>query len=213
MKKAILMINMIIKFPLRLFTRTSAFALIDKSSIHSRASIQSGTRVYRSVVDKYSYISHGCIIVETRIGKFCSIGNNVIINAGKHPTDFVSTSPVFYSKNNVLKKCFSKVVFSEYDFTVIGNDVWIGANAFIKGGITIGDGAIVGAYSVVTRDVEAYSIVAGNPAKTIRKRFDEDTIEKLLAIKWWDFDEFSLKLYAERMSDVRAFLELQKNKM
>lgn len=71
---------------------------------------------------------------------------------------------------------------------VIGNDVWIGVNACVLSGVRIGDGAVVGACSVVTRDVPPYAIVAGNPARLVRKRFDDETIEELLKIKWWDWD-------------------------
>jgi virginiamycin A acetyltransferase len=100
---------------------------------------------------------------------------------------FVSTSPVFYSKRNVLKKCFNKIQFSEHEHVTIGNDVWIGSHAFIKGGVAIGDGAIIAANSVVAKDVPAYHIAGGNPCKIIKKRFDDELINYLLSIKWWDW--------------------------
>ena len=83
--------------------------------------------------------------------------------------------------------------FTKYKKTVIGNDVWIGNNCIIKGGITIGDGAIIGMGSVVTHDVPPYEIWAGNPAHLIRKRFDDETIKQLIEIKWWDMSEEELQ--------------------
>ncbi len=129
-----------------------------------------------------------------------------MIGGGKHPLDFVSTSPVFYSQRNALKKCFNKIDFKEYDNTVIGNDVWIGSNAFIKGGVTVGHGAVIGAYAVVTKDIEPYSIVGGNPAKVIRKRFDEATIGKLLETKWWDYSDKFLIAKSIEFDNVDKFL-------
>lgn len=112
-----------------------------------------------------------------KVGKFCSIANDVtIFVGGEHNTKSISSFP-FTPKNH----------YSKGDVT-IGNDVWIGKSATILSGITIGDGAVIGANSVVTKNVEPYSIVAGNPAKIIKHRFNDETIKKLLKIKWWDFD-------------------------
>jgi acetyltransferase-like isoleucine patch superfamily enzyme len=119
----------------------------------------------------------------------------------------VSTSPVFYSAKNNLNASFNIEEFEEFDKTIIGNDVWIGINAFIKGGISIGDGAVIGAYSVVTRDVEPYSIVAGNPAKLIRKRFNDSEVEKLLKVKWWNDDEINIRKKARHFKDILDFCE------
>jgi acetyltransferase-like isoleucine patch superfamily enzyme len=124
-----------------------------------------------------------------RIGKFCSIAKDVtIIMGGDHRLDHVTSYP--------LKTVFKKMVeggdaegedaFSKGDIT-IGNDVWIGYGATILSGVTIGDGAVIGAQAVVTKDVDPYSVVVGNPGKMIKKRFDDKTIKKLLALKWWDW--------------------------
>jgi acetyltransferase-like isoleucine patch superfamily enzyme len=139
--------------------------------------------------------------VPLKIGKFCSIAQGVtIVLGGGHRPDWVTTYPFSY-------------IFDEFKNTqglpatkgnvVIGNDVWIGINSLILSGVHIGDGAIIGACSVVTKDVEPYTIVAGNPAKVIRKRFDQETIDKLLRIKWWNWniqkkkDKLSLLLSIE----------------
>lgn len=125
-----------------------------------------------------------------KIGKFCSISSDVnFFLGGEHRSDFVTTYPF-----NILMPTFSYI--SGHPSTkgdiVIGNDVWIGKYANILSGVQIGDGAIIGAKSVVTKDVPPYAIVAGNPAKLIRYRFDKDIIDKLLDIKWWDFKEEEL---------------------
>lgn len=122
------------------------------------------------------------------IGKFCQIATGVrfIMNGANHAMNGFSTYPF-----KVFGGEWSKArldVQSKGD-TIIGNDVWIGNSATIMPGINIGDGAIIAAGSLVTKDIEPYTIVGGNPAKEIRKRFDEETIKLLITIKWWDWDE------------------------
>lgn len=122
------------------------------------------------------------------IGKFCAIASDVkfIMNGGNHRTDWLTNYPF-----PVFGNGWESAMPDSWPFkgnTVIGNDVWIGYGATIMPGIKIGDGAIIGAQSVVTRDVPAYSIVGGNPAKEIRKRFEDSVIEDLLNIRWWDWD-------------------------
>ena len=121
------------------------------------------------------------------VGAFCSIAGGVqIFLGGEHRLDWVTTYPF-----NVLwpaGRQFRGHPRSKGDVT-IGNDVWIGAEAVILSGVTIADGAVVGARSVVTRDVPAYTLVAGNPARTVRKRFDDETIEALRALRWWQWDD------------------------
>lgn len=120
-----------------------------------------------------------------RIGKFCSIASGVtIILGGEHRPDWVTTYPF-----SIIFKKFSDLpgAATTKGDVIIGNDVWIGMDALILSGVTVGDGAVIGAGSVVARDVEPYAIVAGNPARLIRKRFDQAIINKLLEIKWWDW--------------------------
>lgn len=88
----------------------------------------------------------------------------------------------------------------------IGNDVWIGTGAILLDGITVGDGAIIGAYAVVAKDIEPYAVVVGNPAKVVRYRFYEDFIEKLLKIKWWDWDDEVIKARLEDFKDIEVFI-------
>lgn len=143
-----------------------------------------------SSIGDFSYISDGSVINETQMGKFCSVGPNVRTAPGKHPTHtFVSTHPAIYSNPEYCRKNFqTKDYHNPKRDVVIGNDVWLCANVIVADGVKIGDGAVIGANSVVTSDVEPYSIMGGVPAKFIRKRFKEEQIEILKDSKWWDKD-------------------------
>ena len=126
------------------------------------------------------------------IGKFCSIacGTKFMFTSGNHSLKSLSTYtfPIFFDEWNLDAKNITSAWDNKGDI-VIGNDVWIGYEAVIMPGVKIGDGAIVGTRAVVTKDVPPYTIVGGVPARPIRKRFDDETIEKLLKIKWWDWDK------------------------
>ncbi len=126
------------------------------------------------------------------IGKFCSIacGTKFLFNSANHALDSLSTYPfpLFSEEWGLEPKNVAESWDNKGDI-IIGNDVWIGFEAVILAGVTIGDGAIVGARAVVTKDVAPYTIVGGVPAKPIRKRFDAQTIKALLEIRWWDWDE------------------------
>lgn len=123
------------------------------------------------------------------IGKFCMIASGVkfIMNGANHLTNAITPYPFAIFGNGWEKAMDGKSYPQKGDIN-IGNDVWIGYNATIMAGVTIGDGAIIGTNSTVVRDVEPYSIVGGNPAIEIKKRFPEDKIAKLLEIKWWDWE-------------------------
>lgn len=123
------------------------------------------------------------------IGKFCMIASDVtfIMNGANHLTDALSTYP-FAIFGNGWEGAMEGKTYPSKGNIEIGNDVWIGYKAMIMAGVTIGDGAIIASRSVVTKDVEPYSIVGGNPAKEIRKRFDQERIEQLMQLKWWDWD-------------------------
>jgi acetyltransferase-like isoleucine patch superfamily enzyme len=122
------------------------------------------------------------------IGSFCSIAARIkIYCGGNHRTDWITTYP--FGHIGGFSKHDGKGHPSTNGDVVIGNDVWIGADVTIMSGVTIGDGAVIAANSHVVKDVEPYTIVGGNPAKTIRKRFSDEIINKLLEIKWWNLDE------------------------
>ncbi|MBA4257805.1 MAG: chloramphenicol acetyltransferase [Chitinophaga sp.] len=123
------------------------------------------------------------------IGKFCMIASDVkfIMNGANHLSESISSYPFAIFGNGWENAMEGKTYPNKGDI-VIGNDVWIGYNATIMGGVTIGDGAIIATNATVTKDVAPYTIVGGNPAKEIRKRFDEDTVKKLLEMQWWNWD-------------------------
>lgn len=136
----------------------------------------------KHVTHHYDFIGDKLII-----GKFCQIGAGVefVMNGANHQMNAVSTYP-FYIFGSWDQSALSKEDLPFKGDTVVGNDVWIGQNSTILPGVHIGDGAIIGLNSVVTRDVPPYTIVAGNPAKAVRKRFNDELIDLLLKLKWWD---------------------------
>lgn len=157
-------------------------------------------------------------VISGKIGRFCSIGNDINIIIGSHPSrKFVSTHPVFYSQLKqsgetfVNSQKFTEVQYADYEdnLIIIGNDVWIGSNTLLYSGITIGDGAIIAAGAVVTMSVEPYSIVGGIPAKLIRKRFSEAQIERLLEIQWWNNSLDWIRKNAEIFDDINQFLNIK----
>jgi acetyltransferase-like isoleucine patch superfamily enzyme len=144
------------------------------------------------------------------IGKYCSIADDVLLMlGGNHRLDWVSTYP-FNAFNQQFPK-FKNITghpASKGDIK-IGNDVWIGNGVTILSGVTIGDGAVIGAKSVVTKSIPPFAIAVGNPARVVRYRFDSESIEGLLKIKWWDWDEEKINFYSELICqpDIKAFVK------
>jgi len=148
-----------------------------------------------------------------KIGKFCSISEEVIILlGGNHHTEWVTTYPFmgFADEWPEAKDIGGHPRTKSKGDVIIGNDVWIGYGAMIMSGVTIGDGAVIGARALVTRDVEPYSIVAGNPARLVRKRFDEQTIQMLMEIRWWDWpiDKIKANMGVILSTDTPKMLQL-----
>ncbi len=125
-----------------------------------------------------------------RIGRFCAIatGATFLMSGANHPMRGISTYPFAVFERGWRKGYENELESGSRGDIVIGNDVWIGLRATILPGITVGDGAIIGAQAVVSRDVRPYAIVAGNPAREVKRRFDDATIDSLLEIRWWDWD-------------------------
>lgn len=172
--------------------------------------------VFSGEIGRYSYIGADSVI-EGKIGSFTCIASEVKMTYGTHPLDFVSISPVFYSSSE--KNCGvtfvdeTKAVEAKYadpirkHHVIIGNDVWIGYRATILSGVTIGDGAVVAAGAVVTKDVPQYAIVGGVPAKIIKYRYSQEEIEMLNDAAWWDWPEEKLREQVEVFSNIHLFKE------
>lgn len=143
------------------------------------------------------------------IGKFCQIATGVrfIMNGANHAMDGVSAYPFKVMCSSWAKTPMNSV---SKGYTIIGNDVWIGNSATIMQGVKVGDGAIIGTNSLVTKDVEPYSIVGGNPARLIRKRYDEETIEFLLKLRWWGWpvEKITKNLDLITGSDIEALKKI-----
>jgi acetyltransferase-like isoleucine patch superfamily enzyme len=130
------------------------------------------------------------------VGNFCSIAANVTVYlGGNHRTDWVTTYPFGILNTNIFNNFDGTGNHVSKGDVIIGNDVWIGENVIIMSGVTIGDGAVIANNSHVVKNVEPYSLVGGNPAKFIKYRFRPEQIEKLLEIKWWDWDDEKINKY------------------
>lgn len=149
--------------------------------------------LYRVNLGDYSYIGGNCRVMHSIIGKFCSIGPNVWIGGlPSHPLNLKSTFPGFYQKDSSFYGIEPEYDYHEQEFkqVIIGNDVWIGARAMIMDGVSIGDGAVVAAGAVVTKNVPPYAIVGGVPAKIIKFRFESPKIQEMLNSQWWNDSKY-----------------------
>lgn len=178
------------------------------SKISTKANIAGPSQIIDSDVGDYTYISMNSFILSTKIGKFCSIGPNLFCGWGIHPTDGLSTSPAFYSLSRQAGITFSNENKIKERLPIeIGNDVLIGMNVTILDGIIIGDGAVIGAGAVVSKNIPPYAIAIGAPIQILRYRFKPQIIEKLLNIKWWDFEEEELYKVEKYFFNTEEFIE------
>ena len=198
MRRLLVLLKNIFSLPMRLMSHVALFCVLQDAVVDKTAAICSGVRFYRGKIGKYSYIGNNSFVSDTDIGSFTSISTDCYIGGTSHPTDWVSTSPVFHKWENIMKKNFARHEFEIFKRTTIGNDVWIGNRVMIKAGVKISDGAVVGMGSIVTKDIGSYEIWAGNPARLIRKRFDDETIDALEKMKWWEWDDNKIEKYADK---------------
>ena len=180
---------------------------IKDSVLSVNAKLYAPYHIRECQIGDYTYIARNCWISYTSIGKFCSIGPNLVCGWGVHPVDGISTHPMFYStmkQNGMTLSTHNKV--QERKPIKIGNDVFIGMNVTILDNVTIGDGAVIGAGAVVSKDIPPYAIAVGNPIHILKYRFDEETIKKLLELKWWDWPAKNLIQVEKLIFDVDQFL-------
>lgn len=174
--------------------------------IESPARLESGS-FQIDFIGAFSYFNGGSseFLYTASVGRYCSIATNIVTGPPEHPTNFLSAHPLFREKVSAtpLEAAFrvrnapmieksatlmTALNTTRFDRITIGNDVWIGEGVFIRRGVTVGDGAIIGSRSIVVKDVPAFAIVGGAPAKIIRYRFEKPIIERLLELSWWKYD-------------------------
>lgn len=192
---------------------------VNNTIFEGKNTIYSNSIICNSAIGLCTYIGDGAHISNTRIGRFCSVAENVKVAIGNHPTSvFVTTFPSFYyNTNSQIGYTFhkGKPLFdglkkfpdgeNKYQ-VVIGHDVWIGTNSIIMGGVKIGDGAIIGAGAVITKDVAPFSVVAGVPAKVIKYRFTEKQIQFLERIRWWEWPIEKIEKEYMAFTDINEFI-------
>ena len=206
-----------VKFYKKCRIHVSSNVILGACAFEGKNALGKGTYFASSSLGYGSYVGNHDEFSHCKIGRFCSIGSNVRVVSADHPIGIcVSSHPAFYSDTYF----FSYVKESKYIEHLstqngyeceIGNDVWIGDNVLIKGGVTIGDGAVIGMGSIVTKDVEPYNVVAGIPAKPIRKKYDDSTVEALLRIRWWEQPVEWIAEHAQEFFDVEQFVSKYKN--
>lgn len=171
-------------------------SLFQKVRLPSTLKIEENTAFHAGYLlwsmGSYSY-SYSELERTTIVGRYCSIAEGVTVLGYQHPLNRFTTSTITYSNDEFLLSRLKKDSLKENkDYIpqpiIIKNDVWIGANVVLKPGITIGNGAVIAANAVVTKDVPDYAIVGGIPSKIIKYRFTKETIEELIGIKWWEYD-------------------------
>jgi len=207
------MLGLIVDKPVFLKGKTTGYSLVKSEkfnvNVAKNTKIVAPFYMHQVFLGEYSYIAKNCNITNTNIGKFCSIGPNFCCGLGIHPINGVSNSPMFYStskQNGVTIAKENKIQESKRTF--IGNDVFIGANVTVLDGVIISDGAVIGAGAVVSNNIPPYAIAVGVPAKVIRYRFDNEQIEKLLKIEWWNFEDEKLQEIERYFFDIDSFIEM-----
>lgn len=180
-------------------------------------SLGENSSVYDCVIGYGTYTGKNTHLVKTKIGRFCSISSNVRNITGRHPiSNFVSTHPCFFSLGKAAGFTFAPTQkFEEIKYTnsdnkfinEIGNDVWIGESVIIMDGVKIGDGAIIGACSFVTKDIEPYTINFGIPSRTMKYRFDVEKINFLLNDRWWEKEISWIKDNFSHFEDINIYIE------
>jgi len=184
------------------------------SSLSKYVRIDRNNLIISSDFGSYTYTGPFTVIMHSKIGKFCSISWGVTIGAGEHDYQRLTTHDFLYNKSYDLNEDI--IAYDRFEKPLeIGHDVWIGTNATVVRGVNIGNGAVIGANSVVTKEVPPYAIVAGCPAKVIKYRFSPEIIARLEALKWWELSSDKIKSHFELFASTdieNALKELEAEK-
>lgn len=177
------------------------FSRVISTKLSGTNKVDRNTFITNSEIGLYTYFGNNDMIFYSTIGSFCSISWGVTIGAANHDYSYITTHDFLYNKNYKINPNTS--AYNRFSRkTVIGNDVWVGANSTIVNGIKIADGAIIGANTIVTKDVPPYAIIVGNPGKILKFRFSEEVINELLMLKWWEMPDTlianNFNLFAEK---------------
>ena len=176
---------------------------LQNASIEGMSFSGSGCNLQFAKIGKGTYFGDRVSLPKSVIGRYSSLASDIRVVYRTHPLNEVTSYPFdFFDKTK-----WKDEIFIDGKTVIIGNDVWIGNDVLIKGGIKIGDGAVIGMGAVVTKDVPPYAIVGGNPAKIIRMRFDENIINELIAISWWNWDIKTIEERKLDFSNVNLFVE------
>lgn len=163
----------------------SKFIHLQTTINHNTTIMEGSTTDHLTTIGSYCYIGRYCYLTKVKIGNYCSIANNVSIGQGEHDLNKISTNSLFYENP------FEELTQKDCE---IGHDVWIGVDSVVKRGVTIGNGAVIGANSVVTKDIPPYAIAIGSPAKVIKYRFDQQKINMIEKSKWWKLSSKEAKI-------------------
>lgn len=179
--------------------KTTGFSMVRSERIDTKCGkavqVYAPYFLHNVQIGDYTYLAKNAQVANTRIGKFCSIGRNFTCGLGIHPTDGISTHPIFY-----------RGVQAEHKPVSIGNDVFIGVNVTVLDGVTIGDGAIIGAGAVVSKDIPPYAIAVGCPIEIKRYRLTEKQIDAMRRIQWWNWEPEKLRDVREMFNDIDGFI-------
>lgn len=186
-------------------------AKVRQATLGRYTEIGARTSFAESVLGDYSYVVNDSDVIYTTIGKFCSIAAHTRINPGNHPMQRASQSHFTYRASAYFEDAEDEAAFFDWrraHAVTIGHDVWIGHGAIVLAGRTIGNGAVIAGGAVVTKDVAPYTIVAGNPARPIRRRFPEEIASRLETLGWWDWEHARLRAALDdfRSLSVEEFL-------
>ncbi|MER3482328.1 MAG: chloramphenicol acetyltransferase [Meiothermus sp.] len=185
-------------------------ALVRESQLGSWTQVAEGAQLVESRLGDYSYVMEHVQAIYTTIGKFCSIASYVRLNPGNHPLERPSSHHFTYrsAQYELGEDDLAFFRWRRENLVSIGHDVWIGHNATVLPGVRVGNGAAIGAGAIVTKEVEPYTVVAGVPAKPVRRRFSPHLAERLEALAWWDWPHERLRArLGDFRGNVEAFLE------